>query len=56
MHEISLVRNFLNTMADEFTDKVDQIIRIHLQAGTPSNGQPIWMQNAVEKKFSQHHS
>jgi len=52
MHEISLVRNFLNTLADEFTDKVDQIIRIHLQAATLSSVQPIWMQNAVEKKFS----
>jgi hydrogenase nickel incorporation protein HypA/HybF len=48
MHEISLVRNILNTLADEFPDKVQQIVRIHLQAGILSNVQPILMQNAFE--------
>jgi len=48
MHEISLVRNILNTLTDEFPEKVQQIIRIHLKAGILSNVQPILMQNAFE--------
>ncbi len=48
MHEISLVRNILSTLEDEFPGRVHQIIRIHLKAGMLSNVQPVLMQNAFE--------
>jgi len=54
MHEISLVRNFLNTLADEFTDKVEQIIKIDLQH--PAMGSRYGCKTNLKKEFSQHHS
>jgi hydrogenase nickel incorporation protein HypA/HybF len=48
MHEISLVRNILRTLEDEFKEEVKSIRVIHLTVGLLSNVQPILMQNAFE--------
>lgn len=48
MHEISLVRNILKTLEDEFPGETDTIRGIHLTVGLLSNVQPILVQNAFE--------
>ena len=48
MHEISLVRNILKTLEEEFPGRLERIRCIHLTAGLLSNVQPILMQNAFE--------
>jgi len=48
MHEISLVRNILKTLEEEFPSRVERIRCIQLTAGLLSNVQPILMQNAFE--------
>ncbi len=46
MHEISLVRNIIATLKNEFPDKFFSIQNIYLRVGELSNVQPILMQNA----------
>lgn len=48
MHEISLVRNILNTLEAEFPDRFNTINKIYLTVGELSNVQPILMQNAFD--------
>jgi hydrogenase nickel incorporation protein HypA/HybF len=48
MHEISLVRNILRTLEEEYPEKRGQLRRVQLKAGLLSNVQPILMQNAWE--------
>ena len=48
MHEISLVRNILRTLQEEFPDRIDKLVGIYLQVGLLSNIQPILMQTAFE--------
>lgn len=48
MHEVSLVRNILRTLEEEFPNKMETIIRVQIKAGLLSNVQPILMKNAFE--------
>ncbi len=48
MHEISLVRNMLRTLQEEFPDRIDKLVGIYLQVGLLSNIQPILLQTAFE--------
>ena len=48
MHEISLVRNMLKALEDEFPGRVSRIRGIYLDVGILSNVQPVLMQNAFE--------
>jgi len=48
MHEISLVRNILRTLEEEFPNDVDRLRGIYIKAGLLSNVQPILMQTAFE--------
>lgn len=46
MHELSLVKNILNTLDEEFPDKSHEIRKIYLTVGLLSNIQPLLMQSA----------
>lgn len=46
MHEISLIRNILNTLEAEFSGRIMDIETIYITAGELSNVQPILMKNA----------
>jgi hydrogenase nickel incorporation protein HypA/HybF len=48
MHEISLVRNILRTLQDEFPGRLPEMTRVQVKAGLLSNVQPVLMQNAFE--------
>lgn len=48
MHEISLVRQILRTLEQEFPDRTHLLHRIHLKAGLLSNVQPLLMQSAFQ--------
>ncbi|MEP0985099.1 hydrogenase maturation nickel metallochaperone HypA [Ekhidna sp.] len=49
MHEISLVRNIIRTLEDEFEEnELQKLNQIDLKVGLLSNVEPILMQNAFE--------
>ncbi len=49
MHEVSLVRNMLSTLEDQFSvEEMSRLIRVQMQVGALANVEPILMQNAFE--------
>jgi len=48
MHEISLVRNIMRTLEDEFPGRLPRVTRVQVKAGLLSNVQPVLLQNAFE--------
>lgn len=48
MHELSLVKNILDTLNHEFPDKYIHIRKIYLSVGILSNVQPILMKSAFD--------
>lgn len=49
MHEVSLVRNMLNTLEDQFSEEeMDRLIRVKMKVGALANVEPILLQNAFD--------
>lgn len=48
MHEISLVRNILRTLEEEFPGRMGDLTRVQIKAGLLSNVQPLLLQSAFE--------
>lgn len=48
MHEISLVRNILRTLEEEFPGRMGELTRVRIKAGLLSNVQPLLLQSAFE--------
>lgn len=48
MHEISIVRDIVKTLEENYPDSFDRIIKVQVEAGLLCNVQPILIQNAFE--------
>lgn len=55
MHEISLINSVINTLNDQYQEKVPKIIKIKLKIGELSNLHPILIKNAFEAVTSTNH-
>jgi hydrogenase nickel incorporation protein HypA/HybF len=48
MHELSIVRDIFSTLEEAYPGRMQDIIKVEIQAGLLCNIQPILIQNAFE--------
>lgn len=48
MHEVSIVRDIINTLEEEYKERFSKISSVKIEAGLLCNVQPILIQNAFE--------
>ena len=48
MHEVSIIKNIVKTLEENYEDRMDSIVSVEIEAGLLSNVQPILIQNAYE--------
>ncbi|CAI9429758.1 Hydrogenase maturation factor HypA [Candidatus Ornithobacterium hominis] len=48
MHEISIVRNIISNLEEQYQDRLQEISKVKIEAGLLCNVQPILIQNAFE--------
>ncbi len=48
MHEVAIIKNIVQSLEDNYEDRMDSIVSVEIEAGLLSNVQPILIQNAYE--------
>ena len=48
MHEVSIIKNIVKTLEENYEGRMDSIVSVEIEAGLLSNVQPILIQNAYE--------
>ncbi len=48
MHEVAIINNLVETLEEEYTSRMKDIVSVEIEAGLLSNVQPVLIQNAYE--------
>lgn len=52
MHEVAIIQDILQTLEDNYSDRISSIKKVEIEAGLLCSVQPILIQNAYEAMIS----